>query len=1199
MWLTRFAISRPVVTAMLFIALAVFGTISFFKLGRSQDPPNTAFPVVIVQANYPGASPDEMTKLIIKPIEDQLDGIDDVDQITATAQESSASVVVQFNLGTDLNLAAINIQRAVDAARVYMPNDLDPPYVFKNGSTQPLLDLAVSSNELSPAQLSDVVDNRLKPVLKAIPNIQTVDVYGEQTREFHVYPNPAGLLAVNGTLSDIFSAISQNNANLPGGMLAQPTREVSVSVHADINSASDLAGIALPIPGNASRTLRIGDVATTDDGHVTQRYISKYNGQPRLYVSLGRTITSDEISATAIARARLVEIEKQFPQLSFHEIDAPADYTNDSLNGVWQSLIEGIILTAIVMMLFLHAWRNAAVVLIAIPSSIFSTFIVMQIFGFHLDMMSLMGLSLIIGILVDDSIVVLENITRHRDLGESADEATINGRNEIGGAAVAITMVDVVVFLPIAFLPGIVGRYLMEFGAVVVIATIFSLFVSFTLTPLLAAKWSVKKRELGLPGWLEPLKDWRLSGALILVAIGMFFVPWSYGRIIGIILAALVVLNAIVARYDAILNFYHRKALPAALRHGYLVGFVCTLLTINSVLLIAGGKVAAIFDVMIILVLTIGLLVSPLTRRLDRRGYLRATQYTEGIISVMGVLYSHVLALVGARERGGNNGHGRFVWFAAPMNIFKFVLRSSAHMLSNRRVLAATFALPVTLALLMPLLGKIAFEFVPPTQTGAIAMTLTYPPGTPIALTSKYTDDLSTQIMKIPGIETVSSTVGRKPSGHGSSIGGNYATLNAQTTTAQRGNTNAIIEKVRGLKSYAPGGDFQVSSDGGGGSGAQIFYSLTGPDAAINGAAEKVANYLRAIPGSVNVQTSAENGAPRLNVDINRAQCAVLGVSPGAAASAARLAIDGAVATKVRTDTGLVDVRVEFPKALRADESTIQNVRVRASDGSLVPVGDVATFTWTTAPTRIERLNRQRVVNVYGGTLPGFALGSVVGPLETALHQPGFLPPGVALKAQGDTEFMMQTISNMGIALLVSFMLVYMLMVILYGSFVEPLIVMFSVPVAIVGALMGLGVAHLINPQGAQSLNLISMIGIIMLFGLVSKNGILLVDYSNTLCKRGMRVREAVLEAAATRFRPIVMTTSAMVFGMLPLALGFAEGAEWRQSMGTVIIGGLLSSLILTLFLVPMIYNTWLGFAQRLADRKAVQAEQMPVFANV
>jgi HAE1 family hydrophobic/amphiphilic exporter-1 len=293
----------------------------------------------------------------------------------------------------------------------------------------------------------------------------------------------------------------------------------------------------------------------------------------------------------------------------------------------------------------------------------------------------------------------------------------------------------------------------------------------------------------------------------------------------------------------------------------------------------------------------------------------------------------------------------------------------------------------------------------------------------------------------------------------------------------------------------------------------------------------------------------------------------------------------------VRSENSLVDVRVQFPLADRKTVDELQDVRVRAQDGTLVPLADIANLQWTRAPLQIKRLNRQRVVDVYGDTLPGYSLGAVTGPLEKAIREPGFLPSGVQLTAQGDTQYMNETMANMGIALLTSFMLVYMLMVILYGSFLEPLIVMFSVPLAVIGALVALSFMHLVEPNAGQSLNIISMIGIIMLFGLVSKNGILLVDYSNTLCRRGMRVRDAVLQASATRFRPILMTTCAMIFGMLPLSLGFAEGGEWRQAMGTVIIGGLLSSLILTLFLVPMVYETWMGFFERRADQRAVTAE--------
>jgi HAE1 family hydrophobic/amphiphilic exporter-1 len=449
--------------------------------------------------------------------------------------------------------------------------------------------------------------------------------------------------------------------------------------------------------------------------------------------------------------------------------------------------------------------------------------------------------------------------------------------------------------------------------------------------------------------------------------------------------------------------------------------------------------------------------------------------------------------------------------------------------------------------------------------------------------------------MKIKDMKSVSSTVGMKPSGFGSTIGGNFARLTAQVKDGHYGETNGIVKQIRGMANLLPGGDLQVNQETGGGGGpSAIFYAITGPEDEIGPAAEKAAKFLRTVPGSVNVQTSAEIAAPRLNVDIDQSKAEILGVAPSAAANVARIAVDGAVATKVRTQNGLVDVRVQFPQADRNTVDELKNVRVRAQDGTLIPLGDLATFTWTKAPTRIERLNRQRVVNVMSDLLPGYSTGQVQGPLEKKMAEPGFLPSGIAPAAQGNSQWVNETMVNMGVALVTSFMLVYMLMVILYGSFLEPLIVMFSVPLAVIGALIFLAIMGRIQPEQGQSLNIISILGIIMLFGLVAKNGILLVDYSNTLIKRGMRVRDAVLQAAATRFRPILMTTAAMIFGMLPLALGYAEGGEWRQAMGTVIIGGLISSLILTLFLVPMIYNTWMGFFEYRADQRAVAQEMKP-----
>ena len=520
MWLTRFSIQHPVIVAMFFIALAAFGTISYVLLGKNSQP-NVNFPVVVVVATYPGASPAEMERLVIKPIEDQLDGIEHIDTLNATAQEGSAVVVAQFQIGTDLDFSAIDVQRRVDTARVFMPTDLDPPQVIKNGAEAPVLTYAVDSKTLTASALADLMNERVISDIRHIPNVETVDLSGAAVREFDVNTDPLRLMGAGATLPDVFAAINANNSNLPGGRIDSATSETTVSVHADVNSAADIAALPLAFIGGAQQTLRIGDVASVTDTHQEQRLISHMNGAPGLILDINRSINSDEVGTTKIVRGQMAGIMTKYPQVEFHELFAPADYAQASLNGVQQSLLEGIFLTALVLMLFLHAWRNAVVVMIAIPSSLLATFITMHVMGLTLDNISLMGLSLIIGILVDDSIVVLENITRHRDLGQSPADAAISGRTEIGGAAIAITLVDVVVFLPLAFLSGIVGQYMKEFGIVVTVATLFSLLVSFTLTPMLAAKWSLLRRSLAPPKYLvwfqtgfERLNAWYKSRAL-------------------------------------------------------------------------------------------------------------------------------------------------------------------------------------------------------------------------------------------------------------------------------------------------------------------------------------------------------------------------------------------------------------------------------------------------------------------------------------------------------------------------------------------------------------------------------------------------------------------------------------------------------------------------------------------------------------
>jgi len=1097
MWLTRFSIQRPIIVAMFFIALAAFGTISYLTLGKNSQP-NVNFPVVVVVASYPGASPSEMERLVIKPLEDQIDGIEHLDTMNATAQEGSAVVVAQFQLGTDLDFAAIDVQRRVDTARIYMPNDLDPPQVIKNGAEAPVVTYAIDSKTMTASALADMMNDRVIPDIRHIPNVATVDLSGAAVREFDVHADPLRLMGANATLTDVFNAIAQNNANVPGGRIDTPTLERDVSVHAEVNSAADLAAIPVTVPGGAQKSLTVGNLAQVEDTHQEQRLISHMNGAPGLILDVNRTITSDEIGSTKIVRAEMQKIREKYPQIEFHELFAPADYAQASLNGVLQSLFEGIFLTAVVLMLFLHAWRNAAVVMIAIPSSLLATFVMMHVLGLTLDNVSLMGLSLTIGILVDDSIVVLENITRHRDMGQAPADAAISGRTEIGSAAIAITLVDVVVFLPLAFLSGIVGMYLKEFGIVVTVATLFSLFVSFTLTPMLAARWSVLRRSPVPPRYLV----WFQTG------------------------------------FDRLNAWYKTRALPLALRHRWMTFWLSLLFVINAISLLAGeqGMLAlAALDVVFAL-LTLAWI--PLGRWM--RGF----------------------GLLGVRVTGSHLG-ASFGGALACVAVAAFV-----------GVLALRHA-------------NVQTEFVPDQKTGQIHGDLTFPVGTPLATTEATLVKIENVVLKnFTNVDTVRTYAGTKPDGWGSTDGGFVGNFNITLRKDHRRDQDAVVAKLREiLPPVVKGAELTISGRGGGGSGLPIAYTLSGPGDVIQPAADKLATYIKSLPGTVNVQTGAQSAAPHLTVRIDPQRAAILGVSPGAAAIAARTAVGGVVATKVRTWNGLVNVLLQYPVGDRNSIDQIRRIPVRASDGSMIPLGEIATFTFDRAPTKIEHVDRQVVARVNGDVdRSRTTLGEVIGKVDAKLKTPGFLPPGVTLGTEGDSKFFLEFLTSMGFALVTSIALIYCLMVVLYGSFVTPFVIMFSIPVAIIGALLALALSH-------QTINIFSMIGLIMLFGLVAKNGILLVDYANTLRKRGLTYIEGILTAGGTRLRPIVMTTAAMVFGMLPLATGHTEGGEIRQSMGIVLIGGLVSSLFLTLFLVPAMYVTANRIAGYFEDRRARRGE--------
>jgi HAE1 family hydrophobic/amphiphilic exporter-1 len=757
----------------------------------------------------------------------------------------------------------------------------------------------------------------------------------------------------------------------------------------------------------------IGNVATVTDWYEPKRVYSYVNGKSAITLNIQKSSGASEVVAGKAVVAALPAIERQFPDVAFNVLNVQADETQAQLLGVLETLIEGIVFTGIVMLFFLRSWRNSIVVMIAIPTSLFVTFFVMKLANFTIDTVSLLAMTLIIGILVDDSIVVLENVERHYEDGDAPRTAAILGRSEIGGAAIVITLVDVVVFLPIAFLPGQVGRFLGEFGIVVTIATLTSLFVSFTITPALAGNWSL------LSNWKPPR------------IVDMFSDAFARTRL-----------------------FYCEKMLPMALRHRIALAVTAAVLTIGAIALIP--------------------------------------------------------------------------------------------------------------------LGFIGFEFIPSVDRGQIFVQVQYPTGTPLATLDKSIREIQTQYLSMDDVQTITATSGTYQAGFGSGINlGSTGQLrvflrpNAKHTTDQ-------VAKMMTVEGHKLAPDARVvaipatGTRGGNSQPIDVTVSTTRgePDAY----AQQILQVLSDTPGTLNVNSSSSQLSPQIDIDFNRDRARALNVDIGSAANAVRSAFGGTLATQFDTVNGTKYVQVLYPMADQTSLTTLENIALRTRSGGLVRLGDIAILKNAPVEPLITRVNRQTVIHIGANLQPGVAQSTVQKAFMQrvkALNLPNTVLVGAA--AGGNQQNLAQTVNGLGISLPLSMTLVFLLMVALYNAYRAPFVIMFSVPVAAIGAFGSLALTR-------QSLNLYSLIGVVMLVGLVSKNGILLVDFAHHKVLGGMDKLSAITQAARERFRPIVMTTISMIAGMTPLALALDPASAAKRSLGTVVIGGLVSSLLLTLVLIPVVY---------------------------
>ena len=1024
--ITRLFVQRPTLVTVFVLLTLLAGSIAAVTLVKQQFP-NYDVPTIQVLATYPGASTSELRDAIVLPLEDQIAGAPNLDTMETAIEAGQATIVAHFTLGSDVNTDLVQVQGRVQNAQRQLPTDLQTPQVsIYDPSEAIVVSLVASSNSLAPGALSSTVTNRIVPALEQITGVSYVVENGNVTPSIQVNVHPDPLNADGLTLTDIDNTIANNNVRAPGGIAYAPNRETNIDIRGDVQTPASVADLlvtggsstaastATSAFGTTPRLFRIGDVATVTDTYEPQRVYAYTHGAPSIALDVQKASNTSEVQASEAVLRALPGLERQYPNVHLDVLNVQATYTREQLSGVVRTLIEAILFTGIVMLFFLHSWRNAVVVMLAIPTSLFVTLAAMHLANFTIDTVSLLAMTLIIGILVDDSIVVLENIERHNENGESPRAAAVSGRMEIGVAAVVITLVDVVVFLPISFLPGTVGLFLREFGLVVTVATLTSLFVSFTVTPALAGRWSL-------------LSTWR---------------PWR-------------IIDAFADGFERLRQWYVTHVLEWALRHR------------TTVMLVSFGS--------------------------------------------------------------------------------------------------------LVLALLLIPLGIVGFEFVPQVDRGEIYLTITYPTGTPLETTRLGVLAVERYVDGIPDLQAETALagayVGNLP---GYVNNGAIGQLHVFLKDHRARSTASWVTTLQSRAQQIVPGANVVSipaTDIQGGIEQPIDEVVSATGVTDPGAyAQRVYEALLHAPGAADVTTTDTGNAPQVEVEFDRDRARALDASIGTASTAIRAAFGGVIATQFTGVDGLKDVQVIYPQRDQTNPGQIAAIQIRANNGSIIHVGDIAHLTYAPAPPLITRIDRQSVVYVGANIAPGYELSNVQRAFDARVRALN-LPHNVSVQpvVGGNQQSVRDTVVGMSVSLLLSIALVYLLMVALYDSYRTPFVIMFSVPVAVVGALGALALAH-------QTLNLFSFIGSVLLVGLVTKNGILLVDFANRLRSTGYGQIEAVRESALERFRPIIMTTCAMIAGMLPLALALDPGSQAERSLGTVVIGGLSSSLLLTLVLVPIVY---------------------------
>ena len=1141
MWLTNVSIRRPVFIIMFVLALIVLGLQSRSRMPQELNP-KIDIPYVTVVTTYAGAGPTEMETLVSEPIEKAVTSIGRLKNVTSTSQDSLSTVMLEFELGTNLEAATADVRDKVAAIRQVLPKDADQPKILKlDIAGMPVMTVGLAG-PLSPKEMRILADDVVSDRLGKVGGVAAVNTSGGEEREFSVSVDKNRLDAYGVGIDKVITAIRGANLNVPAGSIKEGARDYSIRTVGEYKTVGDIANTRIYVGaagGKPAYVVRVGDIAGVKDTVAEPDTLTRLNGKPSVVFNIQKQSDANTVSVADGIRTELEALQTELPP-GVHPVIAidQSKFVKDALHDVNKSLLEGVLLVVIIVFLFLHTVRATFIVAVAIPTSLMSTFIPIAGFGFTQNTMVLLALSLVVGILVDDSIVVLENIERHLRMREQPEEAALNGRSEIGLAAIAITMVDIVVFLPIAFMGGIVGQFFRQFGVTVAIASAFSLFMSFTLTPMLASRWmrSEADKEANEEEIHRRFRE------------GTPRVKDRVDRRAGMLFDVLeTFLHGLDRKYRGVLEWaLHNRFLT------FVIGFVSLL---------------AVFAMAI-----------PLpTKSMGAAG---AKMMAPRIIIAL-------IALVLA---------------AVAMGIDK-----------QSKKIAIGFGLVmafIALAIYLPF----GFGFFPTVDQSTFGVTIRTAPGTSLVATNEVVKQVEAIVADLPEMKraSLSDAAWYKPwtwfghhtetqqgyymtlvgAGSTSALGGGdsgpqYANILAKVVDKKfrKRSVDEIVTWISARTARIPGAEMIVvssSAGSGGGPGSNIMKEVQGQNMDdILKEANVVAGVMRKTPGAVDVDVSYKPSRPERRIVVDRLRAAQLDMTLAQVATAAGTAIDGDNTVKFRDSGTEYPIRVHYAQTERDKTSDVESLIIATKEGAPIYLGDVARVLYDNAPTKIERKNRQRVIHVTANLAQGVEMGNVNQMIDGALDKTP-LVAGTTVGTGGSAQMMTESFGYMGSALVLAILLVYMLMGALFESFLTPLVIMFTLPQAMVGALLALLVT-------GNAMSIVAMIGIIMLMGLVTKNAILLVDYTNTLRERGKNRHDAILEAGPTRLRPILMTTFAMIGGMLPTALALNEGAETRAPMAITVIGGLILSTLLTLIVIPVTYtivdDIWQGIKRRVTPK--------------